>query len=822
MMGTARNGSCPCGSGRKYKRCCGARPAATPALMRPTTELLARGAQHHRAGRSAEAAQCYRAVLAREPAHVDALHLLGVAARDLGRADEAIRLLERAVALRPDFAAAHGNLGMVLAEAGRLGEAVRAYQRALELAPDLAATWFNLGNALRDGGEREAAVTCYREAIARGSQPEFQRNLAPVLAALGRGEEAIAAYREALARRDGDADLWHELGLAQYALGRLPEALTSYYRATRLRPAFAEAHSNLGAVLQDMGRADEAIHCFRRALEIAPGLVSAWNNLGIARQRRGELQEARQCFREALVLKPDFAEAELNLGIVFKLSGHLEQASHCFGRALALHAALPEAHSNLAVVLTEQGRHAEAIAHLEAALAERPDFAEAHNNLGNVYKNQGRLEEAMSCFSRALALQPAYAAAHSNLLFTLAFVDGLSPQEIFARHREYNARHAAPLALRIAPHTNSRDPARRLRIGYLSPDFRAHACAFFLEPLLRHHHRDAVEIHAYAEVPFPDAVTARLRAACDVWHSTVGLADDALDAKIRADGIDILVDLAGHTANSRLLVLARKPAPVQIAYLGYPATTGLDTVDYRLTDARAEPIGQSEHHYTEALIRLPHTLWCYQPFADMPEVAPLPALERGRVRFASLNNFAKVGPRVIALWAEVLRAVPNAELEMITVPAGATQARVRAAFDALGIDPARLVLRDRLLRREYLELFAHVDIALDPFPCNGGTTTCDALWMGVPVVALIGGTFLSRASYSVLHAAGMPELAAADEAGYVRLAAALAGDPSALAARRADMRARLAAAPLTDAEAFASDLEAVYRDVWRRWCAGGG
>ncbi|MBI5615822.1 MAG: tetratricopeptide repeat protein [Gammaproteobacteria bacterium] len=813
-MKTERNEPCPCGSGKKHKHCCGAKPQSGGAQ-----QLLAAGTSHHRAGRIAEAAASYREVLVRDPDQVDALHLLGVAERDLGRCDEAVALLERTVALRPGFAAAHGNLGMVLAEAGRLGEAVLAYERALELEPGLAATWFNLGNALRDGGESEAAIICYREAVARSPFPEFHRNLAQILAKEGRSEEAVASYRKAIATGANDADVWQELGLAEYALGHHAEALTSYYRASQLRPDFAEAHSNLGVVLQDLGRIDEAVHCFRRALELAPGLVTAWNNLGSALQCRGEVREAYRCFCEALILKPDFAEAELNLGNIFKLSGDLEQAKRCFSRALELKPALPEAYNNLAVVLTEQGHHAEAIGHLQAAIRERPHFAEAYNNLGNVYKNQGRLEVATESFRRALEIRPDYAAAHSNLLFTLAFVDGMSQQEIFDRHRDFNVRHAAHLAPGVPSHANERDPNRRLKIGYLSPDFRAHACAFFVEPLFRHHHREAVEVHAYAEVPFPDAVTAKLRPSCDHWHSTVGMSDEALDAQIRADGIDILVDLAGHTANSRLLVLARKPAPLQVAYLGYPATTGLDTVDYRLTDARAEPPGQSERYYTEDLLRLPNTLWCYQPLADMPDVGPLPALERGHVRFVSLNYFAKIGPRVVDLWADVLRAVPDAELEMITVPAGATQDRVRADFAARGVNPGRVLLHDRLLRRDYLELFSRVDIALDPFPCNGGTTTCDALWMGLPVVALIGETFLSRASYSVLHAAGMPEFAVSGAAEYVRLAAALAADLPGLAARRAGMRARVASSALTDAESFARDLEGVYRDIWRHWCA---
>ena len=452
------------------------------------------------------------------------------------------------------------------------------------------------------------------------------------------------------------------------------------------------------------------------------------------------------------------------------------------------------------------------------ALELDPALPEAHLNLGNLRKDQGRLAEAMACFSRAVAARPSYVAAHANLLFTLAYVDDLPQARIFELHREWGRRHAA--GLMTGGHANGRAPGRRLKVGYVSPDFRAHACAFFVEPLLRHHDRTAVEVFAYAEVAQPDAVTNRLRGLTDVWRSTVGLTDEQVAALIRADGIDVLVDLAGHTANGRLLALARKPAPVQVEYLGYPATTGIEAMDWRLTDAVAEPVGQSEAHYTERLYRLPHSLWCYQPFEDMDEVSALPALAQGGVTFGSFNNYAKVGPRVVALWASVLRAVPDSRLVMITVPAGESQESLWDRFESLGVSRTRVVLHDRLDRRTYVSLFSTVDVALDPFPCNGGTTTCDALWMGLPVVALKGGTFLSRASLSVLSACGCEAYAAADEAAYVEICRRLAGDLPGLAATRATLRGQLAASPLLDAPAFARDIEAAYRDMWTQWCAG--
>jgi len=550
----------------------------------------------------------------------------------------------------------------------------------------------------------------------------------------------------------------------------------------RLRPVFPAALVNYGNVLRTLGRIDEALASYQRAIASAPMLADAHNNLGTALKDLGRWAEAAAAYREALTLAPRSAIAHYNLANVLKEGGDAQQAEGLLLRALELDPALPE----------------------------------AHLNLGNLRKDQGRLTDAMASFSRAVAARPSYVAAHANLLFTLAYVDELPQSKIYDLHRAWGERHASGLL--TGGHPNAREPGRRLKVGYVSPDFRAHACAFFVEPLLRHHDRTAVEVYAYAEVAQADAVTNRLRGVTDVWRSTVGLTDEQVAALIRADGIDVLVDLAGHTANGRLLALARKPAPVQVEYLGYPATTGIAAMDWRLTDAVAEPVGQSEAFYTERLYRLPHSLWCYQPFPDMGEVSALPALTNGGVTFGSFNNYAKVGPRVVALWALVLQAVAGSRLVMITVPAGEAQERLWATFEALGVSRERVVLHDRLDRRAYVSLFGDVDVALDPFPCNGGTTTCDALWMGLPVVTVKGETFLSRASLSVLSACGLADYAAADMAAYVDICRQLATDLPALAALRSGLRGQLQASPLLDAPAFARDIEAAYRAMWMQWC----
>ena len=663
---------------------------------------------------------------------------------------------------------------------------------------------------------------------------------------------ALAAYTAALNVSSTHSPALHGLGLVCHQVGRHADAVALLRRACELAPRVAEYHNNLGTVLAAMRQFDAAIVCHHHALGLDPALAEAHNNLGNALREIGQPEEALVCFERAIMLKPTDALAYLNLGTCLRTLRRLPEAIAAYEAARDRAPQMAEVHNNLGTAYKESGRWDLALSAYRAALERLPDLALAHYNLGtalyqlghleaaqaaliraieldpalpeaqlnlgNIAKDQGRLDDALSRFRQALAMRADYSAAHSNLLFTMNYVDGVSQQEIFDLHVDFNRRHAASYAAESTPHHNPRDCARRLKIGYISPDFRAHACAYFVQPILAHHDHRMVEVYAYAEVANPDAVTRNLAAHCDHWRSTVGLTDAQVAALIRADGIDVLIDLAGHTANSRILALARKPAPVQVTYLGYPATTGLETMDYRITDAVTEPAGQSERYYTETLVRLPNSLWCYEPFPDMPQVSSLPALTNGYLTFGSFNNFAKVGPRVIELWAQILLHIPSARLAMLCAADAETQARVSARFARHGVEGDRLQLYGRDSRAAYLQRFARCDIALDPFPCNGGTTTCDALWMGLPVVALIGETFLSRASFSVLHAAGFAEDATRSPTEYLAHCVRLSEDLPRLAARRATMRAQLASSPLRDAAGFTLSLEHLYRSLWRRWC----
>jgi len=640
----------------------------------------------------------------------------------------------------------------------------------------------------------------------------------------GDARQAAALIGEAIALRPDYAEAHSNLGNALKQLGRLAESVTAYQKAIELKPDYADAHNNLGTALKDQGKLKAAVAAYRRALELRPDHAGAYSNLGNARKEQGKLDEAESDYRSALALKPDYAEAHNNLGTVLMEQGKLEAAVSACQNALALQPDYAEAHNNLGNALKGLGRLEEAVASYHKALKLKSDYVKAHSNLGTALKDQGRLEEAMAAYNRALELKPDYADVHSNLLFSMHYDARYTQRDIVAESRRWDAIHAVPCSPdeRTHPTDPDPDPDRRLRVGYVSPDFREHSVSYFLAPVIAGHDRGSFEVFCYAEVAKPDDKTARYRELSDGWCSTVGMTDAALAARIREDGIDILVDLAGHTANNRLLVFAERPAPLQVNWLGYPNTTGLSAMDYRLTDAIADPVSGAETSHSETLVRLPNGFLCFTPAADAPEIGEAHALTAGHVTFGSFNNLAKVTPDVVATWARVLDGVPNSRLVVKSKPLAdeATRERYFELFDAQGIDAERVELIPWIASKSgHLGAYSRIDIGLDPFPYNGTTTTCEALWMGVPVITLSGDRHAGRVGACILTRVGLAELVAETTASYVEKAVALAGDPDRLSALRKGLRDRLERSPLCDAPRFTRDIEAAYREMWHRFCA---
>jgi predicted O-linked N-acetylglucosamine transferase (SPINDLY family) len=605
-----------------------------------------------------------------------------------------------------------------------------------------------------------------------------------------------------------------EQAIARHQAGHLADAEVLYRQVLATRPGDADALHYLGLLGYQTGHLGEAEELLARAAHVSPENPVVLNNWGIVLAKLGRLAEARMRFEQAIERGPGYADPLVNLANVLADTGEFTAAEERYRAAIAIAPSSPEAHNNLGKLLLARRRVPEAVACFEEALRANPRHASALNNLGNALRDQGRFKEAFARYRDAQLARPGEPEPFSNLLLAMNCDPELSADAIFAAHLDFAARFERPLAA-AAPMPAARAPGQRLRIGYVSPDFRAHAAASFIEPLLAHHDRTRFEVTAYSNSFAEDDVTRRIRGQVERFVTVPALSDAQLAQTVRADGIDILVDLSGHTAQNRLLAFARRPAPVQATWLGYLNTTGLSAMDFRLTDAWADPPGMFERWHTEALMRLPNSLWCYKPWQDSPPVAHSPALSRGHVTFGSMNNPAKLNVAVLEAWSKLLALVSGSRLHLHLPDDSDFRSRVLAVFRGAGIDAARVSFFPRLPVTEYLARHHEIDIALDTFPCCGGTTTFDALWMGVPVVSLAGDRPFSRGGASILGNLGLEAWLARTPDEYVSRAAGLAADADALERTRMALRGRLSASPLMDAAGFAAAVENAYATMWK-------
>lgn len=598
--------------------------------------------------------------------------------------------------------------------------------------------------------------------------------------------------------------------------GGLREACERYRRAVAAAPGYARAHLNLGIGLEASGDAEGAIKSFDAALAIEPQNPFANFNLGNLLFKRGETGRAEGLLRLALKAKPGFPEARVALSNVLDLQGDSEGAAAELEAALEQRPDYVGALYNYGVILRKSQKLAEAEAALRRSIEIDPNFLPAHEALGSVLRGQSRIGEALACFAAARKLAPEKLDLESAELFTLTCSEDVSRDALFARHKAFGERLEKAVPRRFQ-FRNAKHPERRLRIGYLSGDFWRHPVALFALPVIERHTQ---EVFCYSTGAIADEVTRAIKEGADVFRDAQSMSDDELADAIHKDGVDILVDLSGHSGVFRLGVLARQPAPVQATWLGYLNTTGMTRVHYRICDAHSDPEGLADAFHTETLVRLPHSQWCYRPFiADIP-VTDLPSKKNGFVTFGSFNHISKLSPGTRRLWADVLKRVPDSRLLLAGAPDGPARDGLLADLERAGIASARIATLPYAALDDYLRSVGGADIALDTTPYSGGTTTCDALWMGVPVVALRGSRSISRSAASILSTVGLADWIAATPEDYVRLAAKFARDEALLAELRGSLRQKMRLSPIMDEPAFVRDLESAYRTMWRAWCEG--
>ncbi len=818
----------------------------------PTPQQLLQDAlAAQRRGSIGDAKQLYASLLRIDPTNAAAFGNLGIIAAQQADLEAAERLFRQQIKLRPDYPAGYNNLGSVLQQQARLADAVAAHRHAIKLKPNYAEAYLALGNALQQQGKLEEAMASYRSAIkARPDYPEAHNNVGVLLQMQSRLDQAASAYREAVALRPAYAEAQFNLGVVLHLKHELEAAKAAYRQVISLDPGIAVVHNNLGTVLKDQGLFDEALAAFENAIKLKADFAEAFYNRATVLQQQAKLEEALAAYGKAIELRKDYADAINNAGIVLQELGRAGEAVELYRWLLEQMPAHADACNNLGTALLAQGRPDEARGAFEQALARRSDFPEAFYNLGNARRELGDLSGAITAYRNALRVRPDYADAFSQLLYHRAQACEWDNYEADQEKLVGMVRRGIRvppfyLFLTSASASNQllcaqqwigpiRPPRQavfhhepfiereRIRLGYLSGDFHQHSTAHLMAELFERHNRDRFEVVAYSYGPDDNSpMRARLDSAFDRFIDIHALSHREAARVIHADKVDILIDLKGYTHHARPAIAAYRPAPVQVSYLGYPATMGTDFIDYIIVDPFVVPSSQ-QPFFSERLVYLPGS---YQVNDGRREVAKARTsrqdcgLPSEDLVLCSFNNSYKISPVFFDIWMRLLRSVPGSVLWLLE-PNELVKGNLRSEAEKRGVDPGRLVFAPLVSSAEHLGRHRHADLFLDTLPCNAHTTASDALWAGLPVLTCSGGTFAGRVAGSLLTAIDMPELVTGSLEEYEQLALALARDPQRLIALRQKLENNRDASALFDLPKLTGNIEAAYARMWQAWLSG--
>jgi predicted O-linked N-acetylglucosamine transferase (SPINDLY family) len=774
------------------------------------------------AGRADKAISLFEQALEADPAAHVAAFGLGIAHTGTGQPEKAVAVLQPLTEERPDFADAHVALSEALAKLGRHAEEAEALSTAVSLnpvpAPELLLRY---GSALRRAGRFDEAEEVIAGLAAPGGQ-DIRALYEFALVALEdqRHGDAADRFEQIVGLMPDLVEGWVNLCIAAKNDRRTDRAIAAGEEAIRREPGLAAAHVAHGNALRAADRRRDALAAFDRAIELAPAQSEALTGRGLILMELGDIPGAVEVLRKAASLAPRQFRIANNLSAALRMDRRLDEAAEEARRAIDLAPDLYDGYNNLANALRDGGHLTEAEGAYRTALERRPGYAAVMGNLANVLRDLVRPDEALALNREAVMANPADDVAGTKLLFGLCQHPGIDPHELAAEHRAWAERFIAPAEAGSARDADP-DPDRVIRVGLVSPDFRAHSLRYFMEGLFRLSPRDRFHVTGFAEVARPDRETERIRGMMDGWVNTTGLSRQRFARAVREAGIDILVDLAGHTANSRLESFGERLAPLQVEWGGgYAFTTGLAELDVLLADPIVVPEGQ-EGLYSEKVLRLEHCFTSYDPPANAPEVAPLPALSKGYVTFGSISRTSKLNEQVIDTWAAILNRVEGSRLFLKDrgLADAALGDHVRDLFAKRGISAERLTIEGPSSHEATMAAYADIDIALDPFPNSGGITLCEAMWLGVPVVALEGNFFLARVGASLIGGAGHPEWVASTDDEYVRIAAGLAADSQRLADIRSRLRHDLANSKLCNVSGYGEEIGNVFIELWQQYCA---
>lgn len=779
-----------------------------------TADTLKQALEHHGAGRLTEAETLYRKILDIDPHHLDALHLLGVASHQLGKSETALDLINSALEIRPQFEQAHNSLGIVLKTMGETDKAAACFEKALNLQPGYVDAHYNLGNLYHELGHRQDAAACYRKVL--GLAPNHvnaSKNLAIVLQEMSDSKDAATSPEASL-----DADISQTYGLAvdHHHNGRIVEAAKLYRKVLETDGSHPASLHNLGVIVMGDGDPGQAVALFDKAIAAQPDYARAFASKGMALFQLGLMDDALEAFRQSLVLHPNDPQVLFNIGNVQKEMGDTDEAIANYREALRFAPEDFDTLNNLGALLLDQKHADDARGYFQTIVEMAPQSAEARHNLGSALIHLAVPEQAAACFNKALDLNPNYRDAHSSLIFVQDMILDIDQAEQQMERQRWDEKFIQPLKGQIRPPNNNRDPERLLRIGYVSADFRRHSACQGFAPLIFEHDHQNFDVICYDASPNHDGISQVLQAAATGWRDIRSLSDEQVADTIRNDGIDILVDLSGHTRDNRLTVFGYKPAPLQVTGIGHLAS-GLSSVDYRLTTTVITP-PEEEHLYPEKPIYL-DTYFGFTPPPSSPPVGSSPILENGVITYGFLGRPTKITDQALTMWARILGGVEGSRMlfkhERLDDPDH--RQKMMDYFSERGIDAERLILLGSTDQNTHLLAHNRVDILLDAFPHGGGITALESLLMGVPILGVRDPDKASgRIIASINHPLGLDDWTAETLEDYYQIAVRWAAKPQELAALRQELRPRVSAT----FNRFRQAVETAYRKIWRKWCDG--
>ncbi|PIA28180.1 hypothetical protein AQUCO_07200077v1 [Aquilegia coerulea] len=787
-----------------------------------------------------DALALYESIIDKDNGNVEAHIGKGICLQMQNMGRVAFESFAEAIKLDPENACALTHCGILYKDEGRLLDAAESYQKALLADPTykpaaecLAIVLTDLGTSLKLAGNTQEGIQKYCEALKIDSHyaPAYY-NLGVVYSELMEYDMALSCYEKAVMQRPMYAEAYCNMGVIYKNRGELESAISCYERCLAVSPNFEIAKNNMAIALTDLGTKvklegdiTQGVAYYKKALYYNWHYADAMYNLGVAYGEMLQFDMAIVFYELALHFNPHCAEACNNLGVIYKDRDNLDKAVECYQLALSIKPNFSQSLNNLGVVYTVQGKMDAAASMIEKAIVANPSYAEAYNNLGVLYRDAGNISLAIEAYEQCLKIDPDSRNAGQNRLLAMNYINEDIDDKLFEAHRDWGRRFMR-LFSQYTSWDNPKDPERPLVIGYVSPDYFTHSVSYFIEAPLVYHDYGKYKVVVYSGVVKGDAKTNRFRDKVvkkgGLWRDIYGIDEKKVASMVREDKVDILVELTGHTANNKLGMMACRPAPVQATWIGYPNTTGLPTIDYRITDSLADPPDTRQKH-VEELVRLPKCFLCYTPSSEAGPVCPTPALSNGFVTFGSFNNLAKITPKVLQVWARILCSVPNSRLVVKCKPFCCDSVRQRflSTLEQLGLESVRVDLLPLiLLNHDHMQAYSLMDISLDTFPYAGTTTTCESLYMGVPCVTMAGSVHAHNVGVSLLSNVGLGHLIAKTEDEYIQSAVELASNITSLSELRLSLRGLMTNSPVCDGRSFILGLESTYRHLWHRYCRG--